>query len=426
MEVGKRNEVAKCTNPRCQHPIPYLVHRFKGGINDRGGWVLKCSSCGNVFGLQVTNPNESRLLSGATILDYWDDEIGNRSEVLAAHAASNDPERIERIMITEHGEPESFYDTSSKPLYTCAACNESLEQSAYEAITSSMGEVARGFAKFRNTPLASSGPDPDGAIIQLNFVCVCGKPHQARFYREHAESTPRKPEDMWLVDVLGDGPVLDVDGIYTRDECISILEKLLLRWRAMHSAVLLAAPFIGFNYPGAKERIPNLWNWLLKYTDHRKTSLVTRRATFNLMKAAASATENDIEFLKSWGILNPTIARLEEKSAFFKTDFHAKFYCGMSFDSVEVLVGSFNIHEGSYVENIHLLTYSLEDFCRRYLFEMNMFFDINSLKRSRDIVEIVLRDGVLEACNRVSRSGSLLNEGSAPDTHVCEDCVDAP
>lgn len=55
-------------------------------MNDSGGWVLKCAKCDQVFPLNVKNPDDaSSVKSGATILDSWDNEIGNRAEILAAH-----------------------------------------------------------------------------------------------------------------------------------------------------------------------------------------------------------------------------------------------------------------------------------------------------------------------------------------------------
>ena len=101
------------------------------------------------------------------------------------------------------------------------------------------------------------------------------------------------------------------------------------------------------------------------------------------------------------------MAALDGKKAYFKSDFHAKFYCGMSADTVEILVGSFNIHEGTYVENIHLLTYSFDEFKERYLLGMKMFFDVEVLTKRRSVLEICLNDGKLTGCKEVSYSGSL-------------------
>lgn len=91
-----------------------------------------------------------------------------------------------------------------------------------------------------------------------------------------------------------------------------------------------------------------------------------------------------------WGLLNPTERALNRKTATFKQKFHAKFYCGLSADRVEVLVGSFNIHMGDYVENIHLRSYSYEEFARRYLLGMALGYDIEQLQGERQPYRIRL------------------------------------
>ena len=411
MDVVHRDEVVKCPRPTCQNPIHISVGRWPGGVNDSGGWVLKCAKCDYVFPVNVKNPDDaSKVDLGATILGSWDNELGNRAEVLAAHGAVDGSEHVERLLLLQHGEVEDFYNLDSRPLYRCGVCKESLEVVAYVALEAHLAEVNRAFARYLNWHLAHQGGAPEAICVLLNVSCTCGAEHRARFYREFSEDISQAASAFWLIDVKGKKPTLDVDGVYSRDDCITILEKLLLRWRALHSGVLLAAPFIGFNYPGARKKIPDLWNWVLKYTDPSKTSLITRKATFKLLKDASKDTEQDVEFLKSWGLLNPTVAALDEKNAFFKTDFHAKFYCGISADCVEILVGSFNIHEGTYVENIHLLTYSFEDFMERYLLGMKMFFDITVLKQRRNVLEVLIKDGKAAECKVVSHSGSLFSK----------------
>lgn len=409
MNVEHRSEVAKCPQPTCQNPIHISVGRWPGGINDSGGWVLKCLKCDHVFPLNVRNPDDaSEVESGATILGSWDDELGDREEVLAAHGAAAASDCAERLLLMQHGGPEPLYDLESRPLYRCGVCSNNLEVLVYAALEADLATVNEAFAGYLNWYLAHRGGAPEAVCVWMDVSCACGTKHRARFYREFSETVSQAASEFWLVDIEGDAPTLDVDGIYSRDDCINILEKLLLRWRALHSAVLLAAPFIGFNYPGARKKVPMLWNWVLKYTDPSKTSLITRRATFGLLKEASKGTDQDVEFLNSWGILNPTVASLDEKKAFFKTDFHAKFYGGLSSDRVEVLVGSFNIHEGAYVENIHLLTYSFADFKKRYLLGMKMFFDVEALARSRNILEILIKDGKVAECKETSYPGSLI------------------
>lgn len=424
MNVVHRNEIVKC--PKCGANINLSVGRFSGGVNDSGGWVLKCNTCSSLFPLDVMNPDDaSSIRSGATIIDRWDDEINNRAHILSQHGVVDIGQTLERMRLVAHGEPGDFYDLESRALYRCSACRTELDVKAYEALSEHLESINDAFATYLNWYLANSrGGALEGICARVETTCTCGRAHEARFYRNFAESFAERAADYWLIDIAPTVPVsegdktLDVDGIFSRDDCIAILEKLLLRWRAGHSAVLLAAPFIGFNFPSAKKKVPNLWSWVLKYTDPAKTLLITRKATFNLLKEAAKDTEMDVEFLKSWGLLNPTLAALDEKKAFFKTNFHAKFYCGISADTVEILVGSFNIHEGSYVENIHLLSYSLEEFSKRYLVGMHMFFDLKPLSERRSMLSIFADSEGRFRCEEISYSGSMFSEparyGQAP------------
>lgn len=416
MNVVHRDEIAKC--PSCRANINLKVGRYSGGINNSGGWLLKCNACASLFPLEVKNPDDaSSVFSGATIIDSWDDEIDNRAHILAKYGVTDTGQTVERMLLATYGKPEDFYDLESRALYRCMACRAELDVRAYEALSEHLESINSAFATYLTWYLANSrGGAPEGIDARVAAPCTCGRAYEARFYRNFTESFAERAADYWLIDIAPTAPAsegdktLDVDGIFSRDDCIAILEKLLLRWQAGHSAVLLAAPFIGFNFPEAKKKVPNLWNWVLKYTAPAKTLLITRKATFNLLKEAAKDTEMDVEFLKSWGLLNPTLATLDEKKAFFKTDFHAKFYCGISSDTVEILVGSFNIHEGSYVENIHLLNYSLEEFSKRYLVGMKMFFDVKPLSKRRSMLKIFADTEGRFRCEEVSYTGSMFSE----------------
>ena len=134
MDVVHRDEVVKCPRATCQNPIHISVGRWPGGVNDSGGWVLKCAKCDHVFPVDVKNPDDaSRVDSGATILGSWDNELGNRAEVLAAHGAIDGSAHVERLLLQQHGEPEDFYNLDSRPLYRCGVCKKNLEVIAYAA-----------------------------------------------------------------------------------------------------------------------------------------------------------------------------------------------------------------------------------------------------------------------------------------------------
>ncbi len=416
MNVVYRNEIVKC--PKCGANINLSVGRFQGGSNDSGGWVLKCNACALLFPLEMKNPADaSSVRSGATIIDSWDDAINNRAHILSQHGIVDTGQTLKRMLLVTHGEPEDFYDLESRALYRCSACGKELDVKAYGALSEHLESINDAFGTYLTWYLAHNhGGTPEGIRARVETACTCGRAHEARFYRNFSESFTERAADYWLIDIAPAAPVsegnktLDVDGIFSRDDCIAILEKLLLRWQAGHSVVLLAAPFIGFNFPSAKKKVPKLWNWVLKYTNPAKTLIITRKATFSLLKEVSKDTETDVEFLESWGLLNSTLATLNEKKAFFKTDFHAKFYCGISADAVEILVGSFNIHEGSYVENIHLLRYSLEEFSSRYLVGMQIFFDLKPLSKNRSILDIFADTEGQFCCEEISYKGSMFSE----------------
>lgn len=412
MEPSYDRNIVKC--PRCKSNINISIGRYPGGCNDSGGWVLACATCGEKFQVSVKNPEDlSSVVSGASVVASWNNEIGDKAEVLAEHGLSDGPDQVDRLLIKEFGEPEDFYDLTNHSLYQCGSCKEPIDTAAYADLSAKLDLANSALSSHVDFFLASREPAPEGASVRTKFRCKCGAEHQGRFFRKFSEAHVQGVDDFWLIDVVGAAKAIDIDGVYSRDDCIAILEKLLLRWQATHSAVLLAAPFIGFNYPGARKKIPDLWNWLLKYTDPEKTAIITRKATFKLLKDTAEDTEMDVEFLKSWGLLNPSLETLDEKKAFFKTDFHAKFYCGMSTDHVEILVGSFNIHEGSYVENIHLLRYEFDDFAKRYLLGMKMNIDTALLKKRRRILEIQIEDGRVASRRVVRYGGSLDSPPSA-------------
>ncbi len=124
-----------------------------------------------------------------------------------------------------------------------------------------MGSLNGEFGSYLNFYLAGREPVPAGVSVRTKFVCACGANHGARFFKKFSEAGAQAAREFWLIDVDGPAGAIDIDGVYSRDDCISILEKLLLRWQAVHTSVLLAAPFIGFNYPNARKKIPDLWNW---------------------------------------------------------------------------------------------------------------------------------------------------------------------
>jgi len=58
-------------------------------VNDYGGYVLECSKCGHVFHFGLGRYiADSRVLTGAKVLDTYDDDLGNKDDVLKKHGLS--------------------------------------------------------------------------------------------------------------------------------------------------------------------------------------------------------------------------------------------------------------------------------------------------------------------------------------------------
>lgn len=167
MNVVHRDEIVKC--PCCNANINLSIGRFSGGINDSGGWVLKCDACASLFPLEVKNPNDaSSVSSGATIIDSWDDEINNRAHTLAKHGVADIGQVVERMLLATHGELEDFYDLASRALYRCTACGTELDAKAYEALSEHLKSINSAFATYLNWYQANSrGGAPEGISARV-------------------------------------------------------------------------------------------------------------------------------------------------------------------------------------------------------------------------------------------------------------------
>ena len=178
-----------------------------------------------------------------------------------------------------------------------------------------------------------------------------------------------------------------IDGLYTRDECFSILDYCLRRWTMIANQVVITVPFIGFHYNNkrCKNQVLYFWSFLNNVLDMQKTLLITRKSEFNKLKVYLNEQKEGktYDFMKYWGKLNQLLdaatsvgskkirsnkRKIEkEQQVFYTNNFHSKFYAGVYEDRIEVLVGSYNVHEGNVFENLFFKEYSLEEFRTKYL-----------------------------------------------------------
>ena len=82
---------APCPNKMCNSIVVIEQNWTAGGVNDYGGYVLKCSACQTVFHMYLGRDiNDSRVIGGAKVLATYDMEVGDRDEVLARYGLKAD------------------------------------------------------------------------------------------------------------------------------------------------------------------------------------------------------------------------------------------------------------------------------------------------------------------------------------------------
>ncbi|MGN2375617.1 hypothetical protein ACTFAO_18290 [Sphingobacterium spiritivorum] len=381
-EISHRTEVVKCPNPSCKGNIQLSIGKVPGGVNDSGGWILQCDNCGTKFPYEVKNPDDySSVKSGATILDSWDNDVPeSKIRVLKKHDLDSFPEdfSFDNLLFVQTGEDEkpTFSDIEEN-IFFCPRCKTHLEPILYAQLSDKLPSINKSINSYLNYYLKGRAGNPDSIIVIVDYQCSCGFNTKGVLYKDFKErELPIEEEhELILIDVIGADLEFTIDGVYDRDDCLSILQKLLIRWQVYYNKVFLAVPFIGFDFKNSEAQRVELWNWILKNTIPHKTTLLTRKATLTSFLEGSANTGMDISVLKDYGLLNPTVDELTDKKALFKRDFHAKFYAGFDRKNAEVLVGSFNIHEGTYVENIHFKSYDFGDFFKKYILKMNIIFD---------------------------------------------------
>ena len=391
---------AICSKANCVQAIHVSNGRWPGGINDSGGFVIECANCGNRSYIRVSNPNDaSSVTSGGRVVAKWDDEIDELDDVLRSHGLTAKDELKETMLVVPSNEPDSpLFAHEDRAIYRCLDCGSELDSLAYDELGKTIGAINGCLGSFLNRYLKGGIPTPETIEVTLDVCCACTS-HRMVFHRPFSEAGGRVNEPSEFILAGPDDPstLTDIDGVFSRDDCISIFKKLLLRWRARHRLVMLVVPFIGLDYRGREENRLDLWNMIFGYTDPRRTLLLTRRATYNGFLEAAKSQGIDIDTLAKFKLLTSLADELGQKGALFKQQSHAKFYAAIGRDQTELLSGSFNIHTGTYAENLLFKTYDTKSFVERYLLPLEVIYKPEMLKVERDVLAIQFENGQVKS-----------------------------
>lgn len=377
MEVKHLMKIVICPNDKCKSPIRLSEGKFVGGFNDNGGIIIECNSCKTVFPCQLKNPNDaSRIVNNGKLLDSWIDDlpnhIGTKYEI-----SSKDLTKIETSIVFGYEKhPKPIWEPSSLPLFEIDGVN--FEEISKKELHKNSHKITTNYKAYFNMYVKGSSTEKSFVILNYDYN---GIKYKAVFAKQIDSENDLNIDNLYLVYHSEINLEYHVDGIYTRDQLLVFLERFLNRWRYSANEVLIVVPFIGFNYKNSEEALYELWNWLEINVDISKTNLITRKGTFNLFKKAQDNSGIPFEDLVKFGLLEPLIEKMNKKDTTYFQKSHAKYYVGVYENYVEVLSGSFNIHQGKYFENINFRKYEKEFFKKRYL---HMFKDFEYTEKESD------------------------------------------
>jgi hypothetical protein len=369
IEVKHHKNVVKC--PHCKAPIHLSLGKFLGGWNDSGGVIIQCKKCDHIFACPLSNPDDASAVGkGGKKLATWKDDFPQ----YLAEQYKIDPREMSSLeinLVFGHEDPPVVpWQPAAATCYKFQNIN--LEAEASTVLHKYKNEIKTKYEAITHAYVKSM-ISMDKSFVQLSYNKE-GKEKHAVFAKNIKGEKDLQIEDLYMIDHSDANLEFQIDGIYKRDEIMVFLERLLNRWRYTAREVLMVVPFIGFNFKNSEPKLYELWNWLSINVDPEKTRLLTRKGTFNLYKTAQDHTGVSFDVLVDLGLLEPFIEKMAVKDAKFFQQSHAKYYVGVYKDHVEVLAGSFNIHQGAYFENVIFKKYSKSFFKERYL---HMFPDFN-------------------------------------------------
>ncbi len=378
----------------CGNNIRINIVNFIGGINDYGGMIIKCEKCNCFSHINCKNPFESSVLKGGVKEDCWDKEITSIRDIVKKYPSCK-PTTNGLVVFDNINEKEINYNYKNYHIHYCNVCGEEIETIAEKDLASKKKYINASFQSAMNYILANRTPNFEDLIIKTNSKCRCGNEINFYFHTSFKANGTLSPnyQEMVLSSTSVEIMIDKIDGIYSKTDCIRILEKFLLRWSGIMNKIIIVTPFIGHQWMSDGQLI-ELWEWIKNYTNQSKTTLITRTATLNKYKRACKEKSIDIDLLSFYGINNKVIEKMTKKQ-----DFHAKIYIGANQKRAELLLGSFNLLEGKSVENLSFKSISIENLMSKYITPMGIGISDEEFKPKQKFAILIeeKHDGVFDS-----------------------------
>lgn len=375
---------SKCPN-NCGNVFK-LKQRGLPILNDSGGWKLKCNSCSHEFIIHVLNPVDlSYVESGVEIVDMREGTLAETEKWCKEEGIPIQP--VETLIYQPEDLGSIKFDVNAHSLYTVDS-GDRIEKLAYDALQGKMDVAKAQNRAYFNWYVKGRQGDPKFSYILIEFESSHGK-HTAVFYynftRKGPEDFPSSIDEVLLCHVTNCHPLdLRINGVYTRNECLDLLNKMLIRWRGLYKHLVMVVPFVGYLNQNAKTRI-KLWDDIKRYLLEPNAVLLTRHVAKSLLEKSELKEGIPSDLLKAFEV---------ESDAFQNTElfnlFHAKFFAGVNHERSEVLKGSFNIQKNVYYENLDCSEMQTDFFQSRYLDPLRI--NLEDKEELKEALLIDLRD----------------------------------
>lgn len=399
LETDIKRFYFKCSN--CENTGKAVEVHYKGGVNDYGGFIIECNSCGSESFIQIENPSdsfESRIVSHnfkvVRIMDFYFEE---EKQLIK----DNYKDKQARDIITINGQEEmpllkgawksnpEFRIDSTDAIFTCPNCKKNVETETYRDVEANIKLINSEYKGWFNW-YVKGNCDPQ--MISFNSSSKCDNCNTkfdfTAFTKFNGRGDVYTSDKFYLANINGFKP--NINGIYTREQSKRFLEKFVLRWSLIASKVIVVSPFIGFDKKLAIKtpyKFLNLLEWFLTLNSFEKTQVLIRKTEYGKIKEVIG--KEIFDKLNDYGLLNNIIEEMNSSTP----RYHAKFYAGIIPNGnnpyVEILTGSYNLHEESQsMENLVFISMSLAEFEKQYLTPLRIDNVSDSYKNRFEILKI--------------------------------------
>lgn len=358
----------KCINKKCKEVFHVPECRIAGGINDKCAITIRCDKCGKEMEIPVLNREY-----------HW----GGENYSVVSSRDIDSAEEWHRLLHEAAGRTAvvSSYEDINMPLHRWSLregkslwkdVNYDYELSASCALKSASTEVHNTLGSCQNACLANvAGYGWCRHMFVEQHYRIGRKKLCAIWAKDIEKCEDISTDNLYMIHHSRTNGL--IDGIYSRDLSLLHLERLLVRWRMLCDRVVVATPFIGYDFKWSKERekkeLIGLWHLLNGLLDMDKTMFYTRDTTYYSLKKNQKELDIPADVLKEWDLMTnlQRIVDNPKTRGRMKEQFHLKVYAGIFSDRVELYSGSYNVQLNETLENMYLRNIPRDKFKQNYM-----------------------------------------------------------